>query len=213
MRNCENPPVYSRVAFDLATKIARGDIGEGQKISGRSLTSSEYNVSPETVRRAFRLLADMDIVDVQHNSGAVVISKSNAAAYIKLFGERKDMRLLKKQLRDLVEERNGLNKKIIEIVDRIVDMNERFSMSDPLRSYEFEIPDASPLLGMTIADSMFWQNTGATIVAIRRNEKIMLSPGPYAVFMPRDSIIVAGEIEISDRILQLINPPKPQQPH
>ncbi|NCB51225.1 MAG: GntR family transcriptional regulator [Clostridia bacterium] len=208
MRVSETPPVYSRVALDIATRIARGDFREGQKISGRSLTSSEYSVSPETVRRAFRLLSDMDIVDVRQNSGAIVLSKLNAAEYIKKFEARKDMRILKKQLRDLVAERDILNERILDISNQIVDMHERFFMTDPLRSFEFEIPEGSPLLGKTIADSMFWQNTGATIVAIRRDNKIILSPGPYAVFMQHDVVIVSGEIDISDRVLAMVNPKK-----
>lgn len=36
----------------------RGELREGEKLSGRSKLSPEYNVSPETVRRALRLLAD-----------------------------------------------------------------------------------------------------------------------------------------------------------
>lgn len=207
MRVSESPPVYSSVAFDIAAKIARGEFCEGQKISGRSLTSSEYNVSPETVRRAFRLLADMKIVDVRQNSGAIVLSRANAAEYIKRFEYRKDLRFLKKQLRDLVVERDALNEHIQAISNRIIDMHERFFMSDPLRSFEFEIPENSPILGKTIADLMFWQNTGATIVAIRRGGRIILSPGPYAVFMPRDVIIVSGEIDITDRVLRFVNAP------
>ena len=39
-------------------------------------------------------------------------------------------------------------------------MNERFSKSDPLRSFEFEIPADSPILGKTIADSMFLAEYG-----------------------------------------------------
>jgi DNA-binding GntR family transcriptional regulator len=115
MRVSETPPVYSRVALDIAARIARGDFREGQKISGRSLTSSEYSVSPETVRRAFRLLSDMDIVDVRQNSGAIVLSKVNAAEYVKRFENRKDIGILKKQLRDLVAERDVLNERILEI--------------------------------------------------------------------------------------------------
>jgi K+/H+ antiporter YhaU regulatory subunit KhtT len=208
MKISEIPPVYSSVALDIASRIARGDFREGQKISGRSLTSSEYSVSPETVRRAFRLLSDMKIVDVRQNSGAIVVSSANAAEYIKRFEYRKDLRSLKKQLRDLVAERDGLNERIQAISNRIIDMHERFFASDPLRSFEFEVPENSPLLGRTIADVMFWQNTGATIVAIRRDGKIILSPGPYAVFMPRDVIIASGEIDCSDRARRFISPPK-----
>ena len=43
---------YMRVAVSLAERIAAGELREGEKLSGRSKLSPEYNVSPETVRRA-----------------------------------------------------------------------------------------------------------------------------------------------------------------
>ena len=115
MRISETPPVYSRIALDIATKIARGEFSEGQRISGRSLTSIKYGVSPETVRRAFRLLSDMEILDVRQNSGAIVLSKANAAKYIKQFDNHLDLRTLKKQMKALVAERDKLNVRIMEL--------------------------------------------------------------------------------------------------
>ncbi len=152
----------------------------------------------------------MEILDVRQNSGAIVLSKANAAKYIKQFDNHLDLRTLKKQMKALVAERDKLNVRIMELTERITDMSERFFTSDPLRSFEFEIPANSPILGKTIADSMFWQNTGATIVALRRNGKIIPSPGPYAVFMPNDVIIVSGDFEVSDRVNQVLEPEAPQ---
>lgn len=206
MRHSTVPPIYSRIALDIATKIARGEIKEGTKLSGRSLTSSQYRVSPETIRRSFRLLSDMEIVDIQKNSGAVILSKSRAAEYVKKFETKADMALLLKKLNQLFEERDNLNDQIREMIKQIIDISERFRNSDPLRSYEFLIPNDSPILGKTVADSMFWQNTGATIVALRRDDKITLSPGPYAIFSEGDSIIVSGETDIADRVEAFINP-------
>lgn len=208
MRNSATPPVYSQVALDIATKIARGELKKGQKISGRSLTSSEYGVSPETVRRSFSLLAEMGIIDIQKNSGAIVLSKQRAMDYISKYSAKKDMRMLRKRLNGLILERNRVNDDILDIINQIIDLNERFRNSDPLRSYELEIPEGSPILGKTIAGAQFWQNTGATIVAIRRADEIIHSPGPYAVFMPSDSIIVSGDIDVSDRVLAHITPNK-----
>lgn len=59
---------YMRVAVSLAERIAAGELREGEKLSGRSKLSPEYNVSPETVRRALRLLADMKVVEVKEQS-------------------------------------------------------------------------------------------------------------------------------------------------
>lgn len=206
MRHSTVPPIYSRIALDLATRIARGEIKEGTKLSGRSLTASQYRVSPETVRRAFQLLSDMEIVETRKNSGTVVISKSNAAEYVKKFETKADMALLLTKLNKLFDERDALNDRISEMIKQIIDISERFRNSDPLRSYEFHIPIGSPIVGKTIADSMFWQNTGATIVALRQDNKIILSPGPYAIFSEGDTIIASGETDITDRVETFINP-------
>ena len=45
-------PQYIQIALSSARRIAGGDVPEGAKISGRSKLSSEYNVSPETIRKA-----------------------------------------------------------------------------------------------------------------------------------------------------------------
>ncbi|WP_369074759.1 cation:proton antiporter regulatory subunit, partial [Klebsiella pneumoniae] len=34
-------------------------------------------------------------------------------------------------------------------------------------------------MGKTAAETKFWQNTGATIVAIKRGDELIISPGPY----------------------------------
>ena len=46
---------YTRIAISLAERIASGQLKEGDKLSGRSKLSPEYNVSPETIRRTLRL--------------------------------------------------------------------------------------------------------------------------------------------------------------
>lgn len=88
MRVSSPPPIYSRIALDIASKIARGEIREGEKLTGRSLTSSQYRVSPETVRRSFRLLADEGIVHIQRKSGATVLSRALAAEYVERYKEK-----------------------------------------------------------------------------------------------------------------------------
>lgn len=75
-------PQYIQIALSIARRIAGGDVPEGAKISGRSKLSSEYNVSPETIRKAVRLLGDMRVVDVREQSGVYVLSADNAKRYL-----------------------------------------------------------------------------------------------------------------------------------
>ena len=72
------PSQYLQIALDIAGRIACGELPEGSRIYGRSVMASEYNVSPETIRRALRLLADMKVVDIQKQSGVQVLSADSA---------------------------------------------------------------------------------------------------------------------------------------
>ena len=71
-------PQYIRIAYFLASRIAEGDFPIGKRLSGRSKLSSEYQVSPETMRRALQILADMKVVEVKGQSGVYVLSTDNA---------------------------------------------------------------------------------------------------------------------------------------
>lgn len=204
MRNNPKPPVYSQIAFDIATRIASGELGENSKFTGRSLMSTKYGVSQETIRRAFKQLSDMDIISVQQNIGATVLSQKKAVEYIEKFQEGKDVRSLKAELRALLDEREKVNARIIELVDKITDLSDRFKSSDPLRNYEFEILPESKIIGKSVRELEFWQHTQATIVAIKSGGKINLSPGPNAVFQPFDVLVVAGSPNSVDRVKELI---------
>ena len=66
MRQAVVPSQYLQIALDLATRIAQGELTEGSRIYGRSVLASEYGVSPETIRKALRLLADKRPAGVVH---------------------------------------------------------------------------------------------------------------------------------------------------
>lgn len=205
MSQSVTPPVYAQIAFDIASRIAKGELKENSKISGRSLMSCQYGVSPETIRRSFRLLADMDIVLVHPNSGAVIISRENAERYIEKFNKSKGYRELKGELKDLIKERDKTNDRISGIIDQIFNLNERLKYTDPIPQYEVKISEHSSLIGKPIVDTKFWQNTGATIVAIKRGNQVILSPGPYAIFTLEDIIIVIGDEGTYKRVEEFIN--------
>lgn len=198
------PPVYSQIALDIAVRIARGELKENTKISGRSKMASEYNVSPETIRRSFQLLQDMKIIEVLQSSGAIIKSRDNALKYIERNNIGNDFRNLKQELNALLKERSNMDKRINDIVSQIIDYSERYRNIKPLYTLEFEIPENSSILKKSITETKFWQNTGATIVAIKRLDDIILSPGPYFVFEPHDIIVVTGDMGISQRIQALI---------
>ena len=197
---------YLVIALDLATRIAKGELAEGARIYGRSVMASEYNVSPETIRRALRLLADMKVVEVRPQSGAVVLSADSARRYIANFEEDADIHALRMQLRDLIAQSAEVNRRMGETAAALVKSQDTFSAAgQPLPNYEVPVPQGSPLTGKSIGALKFWQSTGGTIVAIRRGQTVILSPGPYAELYGGDVIVLVGSpaaAEAAHRLVQ-----------
>ena len=184
---------YLQIALDLATRIAKGELPEGSRIYGRSVMASEYNVSPETIRRALRLLADMKVVEIKPQSGAMVLSADSARRYIANFEESTDIRALRRQLKDMMEEAADLHHRITDTIAALVKSRETFAAAgEPLPNYEVPVPQNSPVTGKSIGALKFWQSTGGTIVAIRRGQAVILSPGPYAERYGGDVIVLVG---------------------
>lgn len=205
MKTAIVPSQYLQIALDLATRIAKGELTEGSRIYGRSVMASEYNVSPETIRRALRLLSDMKVVEVKPQSGAIVLSADNARRYIENFAESTDTRSLQKHLKELMVEYTNLQHQITETMSALLKSRDTFAAAgEPFPNYEVPVPKNSPLIGQSIGSLKFWQSTGGTIVAIRRGQTVILSPGPYAELYAGDVIILVGSPVAADAAHHLV---------
>ena len=205
MKQTVVPSQYLQIALDIARRIAKGELPEGQRVYGRSVMASEYNVSPETIRRALRLLADMKVVEIKPQSGAVVLSADSARRYIENFEESADVRALRQQLKDLLAEYADLSRRLSDTVTALVKSRDTFAASgEPLPNYEVPVPKDSPLIGRSIGELKFWQSTGGTIVAIRRGQTVILSPGPYAQLYGGDVIVLVGSPAAAEAAHRLV---------
>ena len=189
---------YTRIAISLAERIASGQLKEGEKLSGRSKLSPEYNVSPETIRRTLRLLADMKVVEVKEQSGVYVLSADNARRYLHNFADQTDIRGKQQQLKELLVRQEHLNRQMAALCRDILD--ETSQTPDALPNYYCRIPDDWPHSGTTVWALRFWQATGATIVAIRRGLSYIVSPGPYAELYAGDAVIFVGGVKAREAV-------------
>ena len=189
---------YTRIAISLAERIASGQLKEGDKLSGRSKLSPEYNVSPETIRRTLRLLADMKVVEVTEQSGVYVLSADNARRYLHNFADQTDIRGKQQQLKELLVRQEHLNRQMAALCRDILD--ETSQTPDALPNYYCRIPDDWPHSGTTVGALRFWQATGATIVAIRRGLSYIVSPGPYAELYAGDAVIFVGGVKAREAV-------------
>ncbi|MCI8455357.1 MAG: GntR family transcriptional regulator [Lachnospiraceae bacterium] len=205
MKQSGVPPVYLQVAFDIAAKIVSGELKEGERFSGRSLMGSRYGVSSETIRRGMALLKDLGIVSVQANSGSQVLSKKRAKEYVDQYQAGRDLWKLKTRLRELTAQRDALNEEINRVFNQISDLQMRFHTSDRIRTYKFELSESSAVIGKSIGELCFRQETGGTIVAIQREGEILFSPGPQTIFAVGDILTIACEFSGIERISAILN--------
>lgn len=200
------PPKYQQIAVDLAGKIVDKHYKIGGKVYARSSLASQYGVSSETARRAINVLSDMNIVEVTKGSGVVIKSYENAVKFIQQY---KDIRTLHDLKTDILKKVEGqidecfvLKEKVEELVERI----EHFKSTNPFVPFEIQISADTPHLNKTSSDVNFWHNTSATIIAIKRGNELLMSPGPYALFTENDVIYFVGDESSYERVHHFMYP-------
>lgn len=198
-------PRYLEIAIDIAARIARNDLKKGQRLSGRSILSSEYGVSPETIRRSVSLLEEKGVVEVANNYGVIVGSKSKAIKYLESFDSVQDVSQLKIQLATLMAKRAEIDVEINDVIDRIVDLSGRFTFSDPMKRFEFMVGDKSILANKSLKETSFYQLTQMTLVAIQNGKEMILSPGPDAIILPGSILSVVGHMRDVATAEKIIN--------
>ncbi len=185
-------PIYQKIAIDVASKIAAGQYKVGDKIYGRSMLAAQYAVSPETIRRAMFMLQDVGIVIIESGSGSTVLSSERAAQLVERFRNISTITELKKNIEALSEQQKKQQDNILDNVHQLLEYIEKFRLASPILPYEVKINKNCRFLGKMISEINFWQSTGVTVVAIRKGDELVVSPGPYALFEPGDIFIMVG---------------------
>lgn len=189
-------PRYVEIAKELAKKIEIETIKVDDVLKGRTLLSSEYNVSSETIRKAINILASEHIVRVKHGYGVIVISKENASKFLKKMQETSVDNTLVEETNDLIKKRNELNEEISKNIALLVKKTSNTSVKN-IEFHELTITDDCWVINQTIGDVYFYNYTEATIVAIKRGDKLIVSPGPDFTFIANDVLIVVGKDNLS----------------
>lgn len=186
-------PKYKTIALDIASKIADNSYRVGTKLYARSVIANQYNASSETARRAILILADLNIVKPVKGSGVDVVSRDNACAFIQQYESAKT---LEEKYLDIEQE---LGRGIELFEDNFKEIGEllkkmkQVKMATPLLPYQIEITDKCLYIGKTVSEINLWHHTSATLVAVKRDNELMISPGPYALLCEHDIFYFIGD--------------------
>ncbi|MBM7617549.1 K+/H+ antiporter YhaU regulatory subunit KhtT [Weissella uvarum] len=185
-------PRYRQIALDIAEKITANQIKIGDKIHARSKIATTYGVSSETARRAINVLADMDIVQAQHGTGAIVTSRDKAVEFIKIEQASSDLKAIKTDLANSIAEQQTELDHMAELLKTFLQESQSFQQLSPMHPFELKLEAPSDKYGMNLTELNFWHQTGATLVGIEQDGKLTVSPGPYVTFEQGDTIYFVG---------------------
>lgn len=200
MKHNNSAPVYKTIALDLANRIVKGDIKANEKISGRSTLASMYNVSPETIRRAIALIEEMNVVSSTKGSGIEVLSVANAEKFILKNKDKEYIATLKENILKIMDKRKNLDIDLEKNIDKLLDLTNRFRNISPFTLIEIDIKDNCTSIGKSVSEVKFWQYTRVTIIAYRRQNDIIISPGSEYVFTPGDILVVIGSTDTYEKV-------------
>lgn len=199
-------PKYQQIAADLAAKIAQGKYPVGEKIYARSALASQYGVSAETARRAVCVLADLQIVEAEMGSGITIKSREKAVEFVRQYGDIRMIDDLKQKLLQSMYRQQQEMQYFNQCLSDLINKTDRLRSCNPFVPYQIEIRCESPYLNRSISDINFWHHTSATIVAIRRGNRLLLSPGPYATLSEHDVFYFIGDKKCPERVNQFLYP-------
>lgn len=193
-------PSYQRIAVDLAENIARGNYTVGQKLSGRTTLAAHYGVSSETIRKAVSVLQDVHILSSVKGSGIVVMSVENAIAFTQQYSQTTSLMNIKKSIAESAIRQREEMSTMFRNIQMMMDMTECYNAVNPFVPFKIVLTEECPYIGKSLADLNFWHVTGATVIAIQRSEKTLLSPGPHEKLQIGDVVYFIGEQECFYRV-------------
>lgn len=201
-------PRYQQIAVELAARIASEEYQVGEKIYARSSLASQYAVSPETARRAICVLCDLGIVSSEKGSGVTIKSQKKAADFISQYSKRQTIDTIKENLLQSVARQRKEMDTLNECLKDLIETSDHFRSMNPFMPFEIRITDQCVYLNKTVSEIQFWQHTGATVLAVRREDTVLKSPGPYIALLEYDILYFLTQDDSSQRVKDYLYPPQ-----
>ena len=96
---------------------------------------------------------------------------------------------------------NKLEKNITSIIEFATQLRNVGSIIP----FENIVKKDSVAVGKSIGELNFWHNTKATIIAVKRDGDLFLSPGPYFIINTDDIIVYVGDDSVLENVKNYID--------
>ncbi|MGT2666320.1 GntR family transcriptional regulator [Streptococcus rifensis] len=199
-RSWGNIATYQKIAVAVAKKIATGDYKVGQKIKSRTTLASLFHVSPETVRKGINILADHKIVTTKQGSGVWITSQDKALAFVQSYEQEHSLAIIRQDIEDKLESQRLEMKKLEQALEELFQQTKKSRGHFALQLYRLVLNKPLKEPNVSLNKRNIWQNSGATIVALARDETLKISPDPKLIPKQGDVLYFVGNEESQEQM-------------
>ena len=150
-------------------------------------------MSAETARRAISVLVDLGIVETRHGSGVVVTSRQKAQDYVNTEQEVNGLQSLQQDLKNQIKAQQAALATLGTSLQSFIDQSQHYQQHNPLTPFELALTVPSAMFEKELRELNFWHKTGTTLVGIMHEDKLTISPGPYAKVFQGDTLYFVGD--------------------
>lgn len=195
---------YVEIAIDLSEKIKSRQLKEGEKLKGRSIAASDYNVSPETVRKAFNLLKVHGVIEVKEKSGAFVLSRELAITFLNEYKIKNKIDESISDINHLLDQRRALDQQMVRSMKQLQSQSRSSSQVIPIEFFTIQLHESHSLIGKVISVHKIYEETGATIFGVQSYGITYSSLPENYIAKVNDILYLSGSYDTSIKALEYI---------
>jgi K+/H+ antiporter YhaU regulatory subunit KhtT len=184
-------PRYVDIAIDIASKIKKRTLKEGDKLRGRSIASADYNVSAETIRKSFNLLQENKIIEVKEKSGAHVVSRNNAIVFLNNYRHIDRIQESISNMEQLMKDQKSLSVSIQKQMKVTKSQLLNVRQEIPIEFVTFQLHTGFDIIGKSIKEVDIYGNTGATLFGIVTKQGVISNVDPAYIFQESDILYLS----------------------
>lgn len=195
---------HYQIAIDIARKIKKRELEEGKKLSGRSIAATEYETSTETVRKAFSLLKQYNVIQIKEKSGAIVLSREASVIFLEIFKTESNLKNSLTKLDTLFNKKNDVEKEIRNTIKNLKIQAGKVKFEIPIDYFLLRIHEGFYAIGRTIEDLDINRNTGGTVFGIVSNNKTISNVNSGYIIQEEDVLYISGDYDVSTKTINFI---------
>lgn len=188
---------YLSIAYQIAKRISSGQLAEGSRLSGRTLLSSEYQVSSETIRKALKILETYGVVESKERSGIVIVSRRAADDYMHRYMAQKEDRRLIKETETALKELSRAESKAQHLTRKLISVTRTGFF--PFDFFTLDVKDTDSYTGKTLEALQFKTHTGAMVIGYEKAGIFYQNPEADLIIEAHMTLYLLGDLSVQKK--------------